>query len=180
MKQYSREDGLQCLAAKFTHTADEDPTHVFDLLTMLNDAELNAIHVKEVLSEDWEEFEDEDGDLDVRQIIIPEHIEVRMSSDKLFLGDYIVMRDGDTYVMDGDLFESVWSESITEDMDEWAWQPAKRLPTHKKSGYWEHKRDSDVVSLDGGLSYFRLSERPLYQNHGQLYKSAVPILGVTR
>jgi len=176
MQQYSREDGLQCLAIKFAHTADEDPKHIFDLLTLLNDAELNAIHVRSKSTDEWEEFEDEDGDTDVREIVIPEHIEVQISSDQLFIGDYIVKRDGDTYVMDGQLFESVWSESITEDINEWEWVINKRLPGYTKVGYWQHKRDADVVSRDGGLSYYRLSERPLYQNHGQMYKSAVPIL----
>jgi len=180
MEQYSREDGLQCLAIKFAHTAEEDPKHVFDLLSILNDADLNAIHVKEEVTDEWEEFEDEDGDIDVRQITIPEHIAVQLSSDQLFLGDYLVLRDGDTYVMDGQLFESVWSLAITESLDEWEWVLNKRLPGYNKVGYWQHKRDEDIVSRDGGLSYYRLSERPLYQNHGQMYRSAVPILKVVR
>jgi hypothetical protein len=180
MQQYSREDGIQCLAVKFAHSADEDPKHVFDLLTILNDAELNAIHVKEVVTDEWEEFVDDEGDLDARQVVIPEHIEVQLSQDKLFLGDYIAVRDGDTYVMDGEIFESVWSEAITENMDEWVWQPAKRPKGYKKAGLWEHKKDPDVISLDGGLSYFRESERPLYAPYGQLYKSAVPIIGASK
>jgi hypothetical protein len=179
MQQYSREDGLQCLAIQFTHTAEEDPSHVFELLTILNDAELNAIHVKEETLDEWEEFEDEDGDTDVRQIVIQEHVLVQLSHDQLFMGDYIVVRDGDTYVMDGEIFESVWSLAITESMDEWTWIPNKRISYAKKVGYWTHTRDEDVVSLDGGMSYFRLSERPLYQSYGQLYKSAVPIIGAT-
>lgn len=179
MQQYSREDGIQCLAVKFAHTAEEDSKHVFELLTILNDAGLNAIHVKEEVTDEWEEFEDEEGYTDVREIVIPEHISVKLSQDKLFLGDYIVKRDGDTYVMDGEIFESVWSEAITESMDEWHWEPAKRPKGYKKAGLWEHNRDPDVISLDGGMSYFRESERPLYAPYGQLYKSAVPIIQET-
>jgi hypothetical protein len=180
MQQFSREDGLQCLAVKFAHPAKEDSKHVFDLLTILNDAGLNAIHVKEETLDEWEEFEDEDGDTDVRQIVIQEHILVQLSHDQLFMGDYIVVRDGDTYVMDGEIFESVWSLSITENVDEWIWHPAKRPKGYKKAGLWEHVRDSDIISLDGGMSYFRESERPLYQSYGQLYKSAVPIIGANK
>jgi hypothetical protein len=177
MKQYSREDGLQCLAIQFIDGAEANPSHVFQLLTLLNDADLNAIHVKEEVTDEWREVFDDEGDaIDVEQVVIPEHIEVQQSKDQLFLGDYIVKRDGDTYVMDRGLFESVWSEAITENMDEWRWEPAKRLPYAKRAGLWIHKRDEDVVSVDGGMCYFRMSERPLYAPYGQLYKSAVPIL----
>jgi hypothetical protein len=176
MKQYSREDGLQCQAIQFEKTAEEDPKHIFDLLSILNDADLNAIHVKEEITDNWQEVLDDEGDaVDYEPVIIPEHIEVQLSSDQLWLGDYIVRRDGDVYVMDQELFEAAWSESITEDMDEWQWEPAKRIPYYKKAGIWLHVRDEDVVSLDGGVSYFRMSERPLYAPYGQLYKSAIKI-----
>jgi hypothetical protein len=177
MKQYRREDGIQCLAIQFIDGAEANPAHVFELLTLLNNADLNAIHVKEALTDEWQEVLDEEGDvIDYEQIIISEHIAVQQSQDRLFIDDYIVLRDGDTYVQDYALFESIWSEAITENMDEWRWQPAKRPKGYKKAGLWEHVRDEDVISLDGGLSYFRESERPLYQTYGQLYKSDVPII----
>lgn len=171
MRQYSRADGIQCLAIKFEENGESNPAHVFELLTILNDAELSAVHVKEEATDEW--FENEDGEPEER--IIGEHIKTQANEDQLFIGDYIVKRDGDTYIMDGPLFESMWTESITEDIDEWEWVLNERLPYAKKAGFWRHKREPDVVSMDGGLCYFRRSETPLYQPHGQLYKSAVPI-----
>jgi len=170
MLQYSREDGIQCQAVQFMGGAEIEPRHVFELLALLNDAELNAIHVKEEITDEW--FENDEGEPE--QVIIPEHIRTQANNDQLFIGDYVVKRDGDTYVMDGQLFEASWSISITEDTNEWVWLLDKRLPySSKKLGYWQNKNDEDVVSLDGGLSYFRLSERPLYQMSGPLYKSVI-------
>ena len=169
MMQYTREDGIQCQAVQFMGGAEIAPEHVFELLTILNDAELNAIHVKEEETDEW--FENDEGEPE--QVIIPEHIRTQTNTDQLFIGDYIVKRDGDTYVMDGQLFEASWSLSITEDTDEWTWVLDKRLPYSKKVGYWQNKYDEDVVSMDGGVSYFKLSERPMYQLYGQLYKSAI-------
>lgn len=171
MQQYSREDGIQCMAVQFEESADVDPKHVFELLSILNDADLNAIHVKVEITDEW--FENEDGEPEQR--IIGEHIWTQANQDQLFIGDYIILRDGDTYIMDGKLFEAMWSKSITEDMDEWEWILNKRLPYSNRMGYWQHKRDDDIVSLDGGASYFRLSERPNYKLYGQLYRSAVKI-----
>lgn len=171
MMQYSREDGIQCQAIQFMGGAEIEPRHVFELLTILNDAELNAIHVKEEITDEW--FENNEGEPE--QVIIPEHIKTQANDGMLFIGDYIIKRDGDTYIMDGELFEATWSISITEDVDEWTWVVGERLPYSRTAGYWRNKNDEDVVSLDGGASYFRLSERPLYKVYGQLYKSAVKI-----
>ena len=35
----------------------------------------------------------------------------------MFVGDYIVMRDGDTYIQDGKTFEAVWTLVSTELQD---------------------------------------------------------------
>jgi hypothetical protein len=171
MLQWSREDGIQCQAVQFMFHAETEPRHVFELLALLNDAELNAIHVKEEITDEW--FENDEGEPE--QKIIPEHIKTQANDDQLFIGDYIVKRDGDTYVMDGELFEAAWTPAITEVPNEWEWILNKRLPYSKKVGFWRNKNSSDVVSMDGGMSYFRMSERPQYQMYGQMYKSAIKI-----
>lgn len=171
--QYQREDGFQCQAVKFEKGAEEDSKHVFELLTILNDAELNAIHVKEEITDEW--FENDEGEPE--QIIIAEHIKTQANNDHVWIGDYIVKRDGEIYTMDGQLFEAIWSRSITDDTNDWEWILNKRLPYSKKAGYWQHKRNEDIVSFDGGVSYFFLSERPLYSSHGQLHLSAPKIGG---
>jgi hypothetical protein len=171
MMQYSRVDGIQCQAVQFIGGAETAPEHIFELLCLLNDADLNAIHVKEEITDEW--FENDEGEPE--QLIIPEHLKTQANEDQLFVGDYVVKRDGDTYTMDGKLFEAMWDPAITEDVSEWEWLLDKRLPYSKKLGYWQNKNDEDVVSMDGGMSYFRLSERPNYQLYGQLYKSAIKI-----
>lgn len=172
-RQYERRDGFQCLAIQFMGGAEVDPKHTFDILTILNDADLNAIHAKEEITDEW--FENDEGEPE--QKIIGEHIKTHANNDLLWIGDYIIKRDGAVYVMDGQLFESVWTLSITEDIDEWEWLLTERLPYQKRAGYWRNKNDEDVVSMDGGISYFRLSERPQYSPYGQLYKSAPKIGG---
>lgn len=173
MQQYIREDGVQCKAVQFVAGAEENPTHVFEMISILNDAGLNAIHVKEDHTDEW--FENEDGEPE--EIIIPEHIKTKLNEDQMFVGDYIVLRDGDTYVMDQDLFESAWREAITDNIEEWEWVLNERLPYSKKTGFWRHKKDPDVVSMDGGVVFFRRSETPIYKPYGKLYKSVTPIGG---
>lgn len=172
-QQYARVDGFQCEAIQFTGGAEENPKHIFDILCILNDAELNAVHVKEEITDEW--FENDEGEPE--QKIIGEHIETRTNNDHVWVGDYIVRRDSQIYTMNGDLFEAIWRPAITEATEDWNWILNKRLPYQKRNGYWEHKSDSDIVSMDGGLSYFRLSERPQYAPYGQLYKSAPKIGG---
>lgn len=173
MLQYERADGFQCQAVKFEEGAEANPKHVFDLLSILNDAELNAIHIKEEITDEW--FENDEGEPE--QKIIGEHIKTQANNDHVWIGDYIIKRDDETYVMDGKIFEAIWSLAITDNLDEWEWITNKRLPYSNKSGYWQHKSEEDIVSMDGGVSYFRLSECPRYQLYGQLYPSAPKIVG---
>lgn len=177
MKQYAREDGFQCLAVKFEGLEAQEGKTLFEAANELNMVGLEAVWVAEETTDEWEEFEDEDGDMDVRQIVIPEHIYLAASKDKLFVGDYVVKRDGETYIQDGATFEAIWSESITDDVEEWHWDLTARRAYSKRPGIWIHKRDPDVLSLDGGVSYYRESERPIYAAYGQLYQSAPKILG---
>lgn len=172
-RQYQRADGFQCEAVQFTGGAEENPKHIFDILCILNDAELNAKHVKEEITDEW--FENDEGEPEQR--IIGEHIMTQMNNDHLWIGDYIVKRDGEIYVMDQSLFEAIWSPSITDDLNEWEWVLNERIPYSNKTGFWRNKEDSDIVSMDGGVSYFRLSERPQYKAYGQLHKSAPKIGG---
>ena len=170
-RQYERTDGFQCLAVQYMGGAEVDPKHTFDILSVLNDADLNAIHTKEEITDEW--FENDEGEPE--QKIIGEHIKTQANNDILWIGDYIVKRDGATYVMDGQIFEAIWSLAITEDINEWEWVINKRLPYQNRSGYWQNKYNLDIVSLDGGLSYFYLSERPQYSPYGQLHKSSPKI-----
>lgn len=114
--QYAREDGVQCSAVLYSGNVGSDqdgPDHVFEILEILNAADLKAYWVDAEKTDELEldergepQFDDDD---ELIWKIIPEHVEIEASKDKLFPGDYIVMRDGDTYVQDGRLFEAVWS-----------------------------------------------------------------------
>jgi hypothetical protein len=150
-----------------------EPKHIFDTLCVLNDAELNATYVKEEITDEWVLNDDDEPE----QKIIGEHIKTQANGDHLWIGDYVVKRDGAVYVMAGELFEAIWSLAVTEDVNEWQWILDKKLPYQKRMGYWQNRYNEDIVSLDGGISYFHLSERPLYAPYGPLYKSA-PKIGV--
>jgi hypothetical protein len=171
--QYERVDGFQCQAVQFMGGGEVEPKHIFDILCVLNDAELEAIHVKEEITDEWFLNEDDEPE----QKIIGEHIKTQANNDHLWIGDYVVKRDGAIYIMDGQIFEAIWTLSITDNVDEWEWVLNKRLPYQKRSGYWQHKHNEDIVSMDGGRSYFHLSERPRYAPYGQLHQSA-PKIGV--
>ena len=127
--------------------------------------------------------ENEEGE--IVEIVIPEHLKVNwvdsldadgntveLGGDEAKIGDWVVKRDGEIYFMDGGLFDAIWSRAVTDNIDEWDWVLSERLPYSKKAGFWRHKNDHDIVSNDGGVSHFRLSERPQYQSYGKLYLSA--------
>lgn len=179
IKQYAREDGFQCLAIKFEGGGEDQLEHVTQVLNILNGAGLGAVLNAEVETGDFATDEtgevlwDDETDGPVLEVI-EEHIST-ISMDKLNVGDYVVKRDGDTYIMDGQLFEAIWTESITNNIDDWEWDIAGRRPYAKKPGFWRHKRDEDIISLDGGLSYYRESERPLYSPYGTVYETDIAI-----
>lgn len=169
MRFYRREDGTFCKAVQFKSHAIDGGEGIFELLNILNAAGLQASWHPEELTDEWEE--NEAGD-DYVQISIPEHIAIGAGNDRLELKGYIVEREGDVYIQAEELFEAIWSLSPSDDIDEWTWQLNKRLPGAKSVGYWENKLNPDAVSTDGGITYFLLSERPLYHLHGDFYQSA--------
>lgn len=168
MNYYRRVDGTICKAIQFTGATEEPGRNLFEVCQILNAANLLPSWTPEVVTDEWEE--NEAGD-DYQQIVIPEHIKIGAGNDELQLKDYVIERDGDTYFMGGDLFESIWSPTYSDNMDEWHWHVNKRLPGAKAPGYWENKTNPDVVSMDGGVTFFLLSERPKYQLHGMIYTS---------
>jgi hypothetical protein len=106
--EYQREDGTKCSAVLYSGEA-AGGEHIFEIIEILNAANLKARWVPEETLDEWEEYEHPDGYYDVRQIVVPEHIETEANKDRLKPGDYIVMRDGDTYIQDGRTFEAVWT-----------------------------------------------------------------------
>lgn len=117
---YQREDGITCTGVQFHGNAyNETPEHVFEVLEILNAAGLKAFWADAVETDEWLMKEDPrvpglsypvlDENFDPIKKVIPEHIELEASKDKMFVGDYIVMRDGETYIQDGRTFEAVWS-----------------------------------------------------------------------
>jgi hypothetical protein len=167
MNYYRRVDGTICKAIQFKGRAENDE-NVFNVLDILTKASLLPLWTSVEVTDEW--VENEAGD-DYEQVVIPEHIKIGAGNDELQLGDYVIERDGDTYFMGGDLFESIWSPTYSDNMDDWQWHINKRLPYAKIAGYWENKLNPDAVSTDGGVTFFLLSEVPRYQVHGTIYPS---------
>jgi hypothetical protein len=105
MLKFKRDDGTTCEALQFMGSNEDVMENRFEVLDILIKADLMPVWVAEAESEEW--VENEEGD-DYIHPIIPEHILVGASKDEVKVGDYIVIRDGDTYVQDGQIFESVW------------------------------------------------------------------------
>lgn len=165
MQYYIREDDTVCRAIQFKGQSDS-PSHLLDVLTLLTKAELTPLWRAELETDEWEE--NEAGD-DYVKVVLPEHIQIVEGADELQLGGYVLERDGDIYIMAQELFEAIWSPAVTDCFEDWEWEINVTLPYAKTTGYWQHKALLDVVSTDGGVTYFRLSERPKYQLHGPLY-----------
>lgn len=169
MRFYRREDGTICKALQFMGGTDELKDHLFEVMDILAKANLEPLYRAEVITDEWQE--NEAGD-DYEQIVLPEHIFLQAGSDELKVGGYVLERDGDIYIMAGELFEAIWTLTPSDDMFEWYWYMQRRLPYANVVGYWENKLNPDAISLDGGVTYFLMSERPRYQPHGPIYQSA--------
>ncbi len=166
-KYYRRVDGTICKAVKFEGGNEgANGWNLFVVMDILTKANLLPLWTAAEVTDEWEE--NEAGD-DYVNVVIDEHIKIGAGSDELQIGGYVIERDGDTYIMAGELFEAIWSLVPSDDMDAWEWHIHKRLPYSERPGYWEYKDDTDIVSMDGGVTYFRLSERPPYQLHGEIY-----------
>lgn len=169
MRYYRREDGTLCRALKYEGGNEgEKGWNLFVVMDILTKADLLPLWTAEEITDEWQE--NEAGD-DYEQVVIPEHIKIGAGNDELQIGGYVLERDGDVYIMAEALFEAIWTPAPTDDMDEWKWLIHTRLPYADGPGFWENKFDQDIVSMDGGVTYFRLSERPRYQLHGEIYTS---------
>jgi len=192
MEQYVRSDGIQSEAIQFKGVEESGNDKVFDLLTLIEQHGMKGVWEPVRHTDEWVENEvtGEPEEVIIRERImlfgtttsIDENDEVVTEIVELvpvYVGDYLVRRDGDLYAMPKELFEFSWSSAITTDVDDWDWITNKRLTYSSKTGYWQHKKDEDIVSTDGGLTYFKLSERPRYSLHGPVYRS-VTKMGVTQ
>lgn len=107
MRLYSREDGAVCKALKF----EGDMENRFEVMDLLIKANLLPMWYAEVESDEW--VENEEG-TDFIHPVIPEHITTQASDEEVKVGDYVVVRDEDTYIMDGQMFEAIWSDVFGE------------------------------------------------------------------
>lgn len=107
MQTYTREDGTQCEAVQFNgiDSVEGGDHNTLVIIEILHGAELEPRWIPEETTDEWEE--NEEGD-DYIQVVIPEHIKIL--SDEVKLGDYIVKRDGDIYPMAEELFEAIYEE----------------------------------------------------------------------
>lgn len=118
MKYYARADGTRAQAIQFTGR-DVSAEDTLWLITFLNDQGMVTNWVAEEHTDEW--FENEDGEPE--EIINPEHLKIvpefgmdddgnriELGVDHANVGDYIVERDGEYYVMNGPLFESIYEE----------------------------------------------------------------------
>lgn len=118
MKYYARADRTRSRAIQFKGR-DEAADEALWIITFLNDQEMitNWLDVEE--TDEW--FVGDDGEYE--QKIIPEHLKIvrefginddgsrmELGVDHCFLGDYIVERDGEYYVMNKDIFEAIYEE----------------------------------------------------------------------
>jgi hypothetical protein len=122
---YLREDGKSCVAVLFHGNANnETPDHVFEIMEILNAAGLKSYWVDAQETDELVIGEDGYVELDENENLVfkidPEHLVVEESKDRMNVGDYIVMREGDTYIQDGRTFEAVWTlvESTLTDLGE--------------------------------------------------------------
>lgn len=118
MKYYAREDGIRSRAMQFKGR-DQGDEEVLWIITFLTEQGMHVNWVDAKATDEW--YEDEDGY--PQQVVIPEHLKivrefghddegnrVELGVDNANVGDYIVERDGEYYVMNGPLFESIYEE----------------------------------------------------------------------
>ena len=118
MKYYTRADGTRAQAIQFKGR-EEHAEEALWIITILNDHGMFTNWVAEAELDEW--FENEEGEPE--QVIIPEHLKIvrefgmtddgdriELGVDRANVGDYIVDRDGEYYVMAQELFESIYEE----------------------------------------------------------------------
>lgn len=109
MQKYVREDGTECLAERFEGYVYGGADKLFELSKLLHVPGFHAGWHPQESTDTWEY--DEEGE--PYEVIIPEHI--KTVNDMLKVGDYVIQREDDTYIMDGHLFEAIWSLATAED-----------------------------------------------------------------
>lgn len=105
MDVYRREDGAICKAILFMGSNEDVMENRFEVMDYLIQADLKPEWVAEETTDEW--IENEAGD-DYVLLVIPEHIKLGASEDEVKVGDYVVLRADDIYVMDGQTFDAVW------------------------------------------------------------------------
>lgn len=116
MKYYARTDGTRCRAIQFKGRDDENTLWI---MGFLNDQGIYNHFVEQFETDEW--YEDDEGE--AWQVIEPEHIKlirefgvnedgsrIELGVDKLEPNNYLVERDGEYYVMNVDIFESIYTE----------------------------------------------------------------------
>lgn len=117
MKYYTRADGTRAQAEQFKGMTDSHVT--LWIINFLTSNGMTTHWVDAEATDEW--FENEDGEPE--EVVIPEHLKIvrefgitddgdriELGIDKAEVGDYIVERDGEYYVMNGPLFESIYEE----------------------------------------------------------------------
>jgi len=124
MTMYLRSDGAMAEAEPFLGKEEMGEDGVQQQIFMLQiHGVKDARWLPEEETDEW--VEGEDGEPE--QVIIPERIEIweptydietgvteKVKQDQAALGDYFVKRDGAVYVMQKELFESIWTEISIE------------------------------------------------------------------
>lgn len=87
-------------------------------------------------------------------LVVKDGYEVRVD-----VGDFFVLRDGDVYSMAPEIFDAIFTAVITDDTEDWVWLMGERLPYSETLGYWRHRYDNNLISTDGGVTYWLESER---------------------
>jgi hypothetical protein len=118
MKYYSRADGTMARGIQF-QGRDKSMEDALWLITFLNDQGFITNWRDAESTDEW--VENEDGEPE--QVIIPEHLKIireigtdedgnriELGVDNAYLGDYIVERDGEYYVMNQQIFEAIYEE----------------------------------------------------------------------
>ena len=144
MKTYTREDGVKCEAVKFEGYEKGGAKGVFDVVSLLNKAQLVALWFPVETTDEWEE--NEAGD-DYIQVVIPEHITT--ITDRVEVGDYILIRDSQTYVMNAETFEAIYTE--VEPVKVATCKHCKRIISNVDEQGVEHKTYIHLEGVQRGL-----------------------------
>jgi hypothetical protein len=110
-KIYQRSDRAIAEACQFKGAEGElEYEDTLLLIDFLNENNMNVKLVSERSTDEWEETDEGE----IVEIIDPEHLRIQPDReneenfDRANVGDYIVKRDGAFYVMQEELFESIW------------------------------------------------------------------------